>query len=120
MLSALTHLERRDGADALKLIDQATLETALDKEKIGTPVSADPAICLWCTRGGTGKVIISCVRGQPLFRVPSQQLSSEHLLTNKMQGPCNLTDSPSGLALPVFEGLLAEHLHITQCQGKLS
>ena len=79
MLSAPTPGEEGRGRpwDALKLIDQATLETALDKEKIGTPVSADPAVCLWCTRGGTGKVIISCVRGQPLFRVPSQQLSSE-------------------------------------------
>ena len=67
MLSAPTPGEEGRGRpwDALKLIDQATLETALDKEKIGTPVNADPAVCLWCTRGGTGKVIISCVRGQP-------------------------------------------------------
>ena len=82
VLSALTPGEEGRGRprDALKLTDQATLETALDKEKTGTPVSADPAVCLWCARGGRGKVIISCVRGQPPMpgAVPAAVFRARH------------------------------------------
>ena len=86
--------------DALKLIDQAILETALDKQKTGTALSASPSDLpvMYPRKNRKGDHFL-CEGSAAYSGCYLSSYLQRTVLPNKTQGPCDLTESPSGLAL---------------------